>query len=276
MPYASTELGRLFVQRQGRGSPVTFWNCLFGDRWIYYPLLRPDSSGVSVLQNHQAVLVEGPSHGRSEPWRRPFTIEQCADAWVQALDAQGVTEPALFCGLSWGSMVALRVALRHPDRVRGLLLMSTIATGPRRRFVPQFLSLAATVRVFGFPDWLIRAMAPSMAGREMLRRRPEIAYEMLARNRHLDRAGLYHAAISVLTRPTDVVDQLWRVRVPTWVIVGSQDVTTPVRAARTVANAIEGAELRVLDGVGHLVPLEAPAETRRVLREALQVGVGSR
>ena len=270
MPYATTDLGRLFVQHQGRGSPVTFWNCLFGDRWIYHPLLRPDSDGVSVVSNHEVVLVEGPSHGRSEPWRRAFTIEQCADAWVQALDAQGITEPAVFCGLSWGSMVALRVALRHPERVRGLFLMSTIATGPRPRFVPQFISLAATIRVSGFPDWLIRSMTPTMVGPQTLRHHPEVSHDMLARNRHLDRAGLYHAALSVLVRSSEIVDQLSRIHTPTWVLVGSRDVTTPIRAAKKVANGIEGAELRVLEGVGHLVPLEAPSETRTLLREALE------
>lgn len=268
MPYAATELGRLFVQSTGRGMPVTFWNCLFGDSAIYQDLVQGGADGIA--SDHRVVMVEGPSHGRSDPWPRPFTLEQCADAWVQALDASGVEEPAVFCGLSWGAMVALRVAIRHPERVRALVLMSTIATAPRPRFVPQFLALAMAIRLFGFPDWLIRQMASGMVSPSSLRDRPKLVHDMLSRNRHLDRRAMRHAAASVLAHRSNIVDQLWRIHVPTWVVVGEQDRTTPVRAAKTVAKAIENAELRVLEGVGHLLTLEAPDEARRVLREALK------
>jgi 3-oxoadipate enol-lactonase len=66
------------------------------------------------------VAIDGPSQGRSEAIRWAFTLEQCADAWVEALDVLGLRQPAVFCGLSWGSMVAMRVAIRHPARVRAL------------------------------------------------------------------------------------------------------------------------------------------------------------
>jgi 3-oxoadipate enol-lactonase len=267
MPYAATDLGRLFVQSTGRGMPVTFWNCLFGDSSVYQDLVQGGVDGIAA--DHRVLMVEGPSHGRSDPWPRSFTLEQCADAWVQTLDASGVEEPAVFCGLSWGAMVALRVAIRHPERVRALVLMSSIATAPRPRFVPQFLALAMAVRLFGFPDWLIRQMASGMVSPSTLRDRPSLVHDMLSRNRHLDRRALHHAAASVLAHRSNIVDQLWRIHVPTWVVVGEHDRTTPVRAAKTVARAIENADLRVLDGVGHLLTLEAPNEARRVLREAL-------
>lgn len=264
MPYAQTELGRLFLRMVGSGPPVTLWSCLFGDSSLFGGCVE------AVADRHRLILVDGPSHGRSEPHRSPFTLEQCADAWVRALELQGVEPPVVFGGLSWGSMVALRVALRHPRWVRGLLLMSTIATGPTRKRVPRFLLLAQTVRVFGFPAWLIDRMIPSMVSREALRSGSSPVKAMLERNRFLDREALHQAAMAVLVRRTDIVDQLWRIEVPTWILAGREDRTTPPRAARTVARAIAGSRLRELDGTGHLMTLEAPGQVAGMVREALE------
>lgn len=263
MPYASTQLGRLFVQSSGQNKPVTFWPCLFGDSSIYRACIE------DIRHDHQVVLVDGPSHGRSDPWPKRFSLTQCADAWVQALDHFGVTEPAVFCGLSWGSMVALRVALRHPHRVRGLFLMSTSALASRRRFVPQFLALSAAVGAFGFPDWLIRMMASAMVSPKTLRSSPHLVHDMLSRSRHLDRRALYLASMSILVRRSSFVQDLWRIRTPARIVVGEHDRLTPVRAGRIVANAIEGARLEVLEGVGHLPSLEAPEQVKSLLRVAL-------
>jgi pimeloyl-ACP methyl ester carboxylesterase len=185
------------------------------------------------------------------------------------LDQFGVTEPAVFCGLSWGSIVSLRVALRHPQRVRGLFLMSTSALASRHRFVPQFVALAAAVGAFGFPDSLIRLMASAMVSPQTLSASPNLVHDMLSRNRHLDRRALCLAALSVLVRRSSFVHELWRIRAPTRIIVGEHDRLTPLRAAQIVANAIDGARLHVLQGVGHLPSLEAPAEVNALLRVAL-------
>ena len=252
MPYVETTLGRLFVRTRGAGPPVTFWHCFLGDSSMW-------STTLSAIDHRaQTIDIEGPSHGRSAPCRRPFTLEECADAWVDVLNAQGVNEPAVFCGLSWGAMVALRVAIRHPKRVRGLLLFSTIATQTKRKHVLRFTAFAQTVRWLGLPDRLIAQMEPTMVSRATRSNRPELVHDMLARNRSLDRLGLYQCAMATLVQRTDIVDQLWRVQAPTRIVAGRHDRTTPPSAGRLVARAIDGAVFDEVDDVGHLVTLEAP------------------
>ncbi len=260
MPFAPTPLGRLFLQHFGNGPPITFWHCLFGDSSIFLPVLD------AVAHDHHVVLVDGPSHGRSDPWPHPLTVDQCADAWVEALDHQGVTEPAVFGGLSWGSMVAMRVALRHPHRVKALVLMSTMARATPRRLVPQFAALSLAIRAAGFPHWLIDQVARSMVSPDTRARHPDLARDLLRRNRALDRRGLFHASWSLLVRRPDMSSEIARIDVPTWVIGGSKDRVTPPGAYKHVARTIPGARLEVLEGVGHVPTMEAPERVKEILR----------
>ena len=264
MPFAPTPLGRLFLQHFGHGPPVTFWHCLFGDSSIFLPVLD------AVSRDHHVVLVDGPSHGRSDPWPRPLTVDQCADAWVEALDHQGVTEPAVFGGLSWGSMVAMRVALRHPHRVKALVLMSTMARATPRRLIPQFAALSLAIRAVGFPHWLVDQVARSMVSPATRTRHPELARDLLRRNRALDRRGLFHASWSLLVRRRDMSSEIARIVVPTWVIAGTQDRVTPLGAGKHVARTIPGARLEVLEGVGHVPTMEAPDRVKEILRQVCE------
>jgi len=71
----------------------------------------------------------------------------------------------------------------------------------------------------------------------------------------------------------DVMDRLAEVRVPTLVLVGSDDEITPPDTARAMAQLIPGAECHVVPAAGHLSPLEQPAATNRLVDAFLQ-GLG--
>lgn len=264
MPYASTQLGRLFFQSLGTGNTVTFWPCLFGDSSVFRPCIH------DLIDDHQVLLVDGPSHGRSDPLMRKFTLEQCADAWIEVLDQAGATQPATFCGLSWGSMVALYVALRHPHRVKSLFLMSTSALGAHPKRLPQFASLTGIIHTVGFKNWVIRLMESTMIAPQSLEKSPTLVRDMIEKNRHLNRRALGFAAASVLLRRSSFSHELWKVQAPTSVLFGDHDQVTPLRAAQSVALAIDGAKLETIENVGHLLPLEAPTQVRDLLRRALE------
>lgn len=137
-----TRLGRLFVDVRGEGDPVVLWPSLLtdGGMWRFQ---------VPALAERWKVLtIDPPGHGRSARVERPFTLEDCADAVVDVIDALEV-ERAHFAGLSWGGMTGMRLALRNPSRLRSLALLDTNADREARRKVPSYRALLLFARWLG-------------------------------------------------------------------------------------------------------------------------------
>lgn len=156
-------------------------------------------------------------------------------------------ERAVVCGHSLGGAVALAMALDHPGRVAGIGL---VASGARLRVWPQVLDgLQDGLR--DVVDFIVNAsLGPGGADRDriVLRRMIEAvgAEQTLADFRACD--------------AFDVMDRLAEIRVPALVLAGDQDVATPPKYARYLAERIAAARLVLYEGAGHELPLERPDE----------------
>lgn len=259
MAFHQTSLGRLYVQRFGQGPAITFWHGLLMDGGLWHVQAK------ELANDHTVLVVDGPSHGRSDSLRRPFTIEQCAGAWIELLQAEQIHQ-AVFCGLSWGAMTALSAAVREPSRVRGLCLVGVIATASPPSLRARFATFARAVRLVGLPRWLDRAVTYNTLSPEALRDHPELLAPFLDRMRTRERAALHHAIRAVLVERKPVIEELWRIDKPTLVITGAKDRLTPPVCGRAIARAVAGAEHQVIAGAGHVLPLEQPAELTKRMR----------
>jgi 3-oxoadipate enol-lactonase len=201
----------------------------------------------------RTLLVDPPGAGGSAPASRHFTMEECGEAALRVLDNTGVDQ-AVFFGLSWGGIVALRVALTAPHRVTALVLSNTTSLLTR----------------IGVPGGLGRLVVAGMLSDHSRRHDTGFASELAATVDSLDRAGLARAARSVLGDRTDVVDLLHRITAPTLVIVGAEDKALP-RAPHSddLAERIVGARLEVLPRVAHLAPREEPTRVANLIKEFL-------
>ncbi|MBI5533008.1 MAG: alpha/beta fold hydrolase [Deltaproteobacteria bacterium] len=260
MPHVQTRLGGLFVESIGQGPAITMWHCLLGDSRIWQPQLE------ALSKQARVVLVDGPSHGRSDPFFRRFSMMECALAWLEVLDSLEI-DRAAFCGLSWGAMAALRVALHAPARVRALALFGATSVAHHPRDVPRFFALVGAVRLVGMHPLLHPFVARTMVAPSS---DPRHARELLQRARLLDRRALSKAIRSVLLDADDVTHELWRLKMPALVAVGSRDPMTPRRLSRTIAKSMTTARLEIVAGMGHLLPLEAPEATTGLLAELVR------
>ena len=173
-------------------------------------------------------------------------VADYAAAVLVAMKEAGV-DRATVAGHSLGGGVALWLALNEPARVSGLGLVST---GARLRVRPEVLA--------ALPDGL-EATAPLMAAANF----PAGAAEELVAARvraYAEVGGATLLADLTACDRFDVLDRLWEIRCRTQVLVGTEDVLTPPKYSRALAERISAARLIEYPGAGHMLPVERPGE----------------
>lgn len=243
--------GKLHWESTGSGDPVLLIMGLGlsgGAWWRTVPVLA---------KRLRVITFDNRGVGRSRSLVHSYTTEAMADDAVSVLDDAGI-ERAHVYGFSLGGMVAQQVALRHPERVRSLVLGATSPGGPRVVMpdpeVLEFFRRRPGMR----HDDAARASVPYNYGPRCRREHPERIAEDLRRRLEHDfpepayRAQLWAAALHNAHR------QLERIQAPTLIVHGRLDRMIPVANARLLADAIPNSTLRVLDDCGHLYPTERP------------------
>lgn len=267
MTSVATVLGPIFVDDQGvNGEPIALlWPSLFTDHTMW-------QRQVSALRGAgwRTLAIDPPSHGQSPGPGRGFTMDECAQAAIEVLDALGVDDPVVVIGISWGGFVAPRIALLAPGRVRALVLFNTSAQQPMpsQRAKATLLTTLIQVRVLdGFVDSINLSTLLAKATR---RARPEVGADIVRRYHQWDRRNFISAIRSVLLERESILDALPSVSVPTVVVAGSQDTILPPKLSVTLAAMLPNAQTIVVDGAAHLVPLDAPDRANAILLQFLQ------
>lgn len=208
-----------------------------------------------IARLSDACAVDLPGHGASPP-RPPHTIAGYAAAvreTLEALAGRAGAPGALLAGHSMGGAIALEVALDPPPCLRGLALLGT---GGRLRVTQSILGFMKGLRPGADLVPFVRAGFAAGAAEDRVRALAErVAGSMVAMG-HAD-----FVACDAFDRLSD----LERVGVPTLVLCGGEDPLTPVKYSKHLASAIPGATLALIDGVGHMLEVEAPDEVADAL-----------
>ena len=150
------------------------------------------------------------------------------------------------------------MAARHPDLVRSLVLLDTSAGPEDPDKVSSYRLLAKIYGVLGMRPLRSR-VEPLMFGPTFLAD-PDSSPHVdawLAELRAAKRSGMKKAIYGVTDREP-ILSEIDRITAPTLVVVGADDVATPVAKAETIAEAIGGARLEVVPDSGHSSTIEQP------------------
>jgi pimeloyl-ACP methyl ester carboxylesterase len=197
-----------------------------------------------------------------------------ADALAGLLDDEGVDE-ATVVGHSFGGGVGLAMALRHGDRVRALVLVGSVGTRHSLATSDRLLGLPVLGDGLAFAGWQVSRWALSTLRRRSTRLPPALGSRVraipVASEREWARGGdTWRSFVTeqraLLAETPCLEASLSSVSVPTAVVAGRRDRLVPARASAELAEAIPGAELVWVAGVGHLVPQEAPDVVVEVVR----------
>jgi 3-oxoadipate enol-lactonase len=273
VPYVRTRLGRWFYEERGAShrpsdAAIVLWPSFLCDGGMFRHQIEPLSALGRVL------VFDGPGHGRSEV-PPPFTLEDNAGALIDALRDLRV-ERAIFVGLSWGGMLAMRVALQNPTYVRALALLDTSADAEKPARAVKYRLFVSLSRRVGMPPVLVdRQVVPLFFAGSTLRDRPEIVERFVRAANGFPREGLARAALAIVVHRKDIITKIDAIRAPTLVMCGREDRATAPEHSERIASRIPGARLVWVEGAGHLSALERPREVNDALVPFVQSQLGS-
>ncbi len=267
MRTANTILGPIYVDDQGSvGEPVAvLWPSLFTDHRMW-------DRQVAALRavGWRTLALDPPGHGQSPGPGHPFKMDECAEAAVQVLDALGVLEPVVVLGTSWGGMIAPRIALRVPDRIRGMVLFNT--TAERATAYDRMMNTLLTkMLAIGALDTLVNRMNVSLIfSPETRRSKPELGVELCKNYRSWNRREVINTVRSVLVDRDSTLDALHNVKPPALVVSGKEDTILPSSHSRRIAERLPNARHVEVAGAAHLVPLEEPDAANKLILDFLR------
>ncbi|HEV3165152.1 MAG TPA: alpha/beta fold hydrolase [Isosphaeraceae bacterium] len=228
-----------------------------------------EAQQIALGSTYRLITPDLRGHGESAAPTGIYTMDDMADDVVELLDALRITEPVVLGGLSMGGYVALALAVRHPKRLRGLMLLDTKATADTPEAARGREELAQKVEALGSAEPVVKAMVPKLFSQATRLNRPELIARLEERMLRTPARGVAGALRGMAVRP-DRTGELSRISVPTLVIVGSEDVITPPTEARAMAQALPNAELVEIPDAGHLAPLENPAPANAAMLAFLE------
>ncbi|HEY8515572.1 MAG TPA: alpha/beta fold hydrolase [Candidatus Binatia bacterium] len=258
MPHATSADGvRLHYETHGTGEPVLLIMGLGSNAYGWHRSLP------WLAERYQAITFDNRGVGRSDVPKGAYTIAQMAGDAAAVLDACGI-ERAHVIGMSLGGMIAQRLALTYPERLRSLVLICTTPGG--RNAVPASPEVLQALATGGDdPAEVYRRNAWFLYGEDTRQNHPERIEEDLAERMRIPTTPTGYFGQLQAAMHHDTWDELGALRVPTLVLHGEADLLVPTENGRLLAQRIPGAELVLIPGAGHMLQ----ADAGDVLRDAV-------
>jgi pimeloyl-ACP methyl ester carboxylesterase/ribosomal protein S18 acetylase RimI-like enzyme len=267
-PMRQTHLAGASLARveRGAGEPIVFVHGALGDFRTMGPIAR------ALAATHRTITYSRRGHYQSEIAHdgRAYDAETHADDLAELIESLG--EPAHLVGHSYAGEVVARAAIRHPARVRSLVLVeastsSLLAGGEAtmvQRAIPIFRSVLDAA---GSRDALavVERMSRWSNGGQLLERASDVVIEIAMANWRTIRATLLGRARRELS-----FEDLARIAAPTTIMRGAQATDYFAAISRRLVEGIPGARAVVLDDVAHEPQWQNPEAFAAALRDALR------
>jgi pimeloyl-ACP methyl ester carboxylesterase len=263
------------------GAPaVVFCDGIGCDGYVWKYLERALSEGNRVVHWHYR------GHGRTPPPRDPRRVDivDLADDLAGVMDAAlGDGTGAVLAGHSMGVQVCLEAYRRHPERVRGLVLLcgsygTPLRTFKGRRTLEQVLPWVRFMvgRIPGMVTGVWKRVLPTELAYQIATRfelngeliRREDFFPYLEHMAQVD-VRLFLEMLAAAGRHT-ARELLPRIDVPTLIVSGERDGFTPAALSEEMHRLIRDSELFVVEGGSHTAPIERPAEVTERIAEFLR------
>jgi pimeloyl-ACP methyl ester carboxylesterase len=259
MPHVDVNGQRIYHEDSGgAGLPLVLAHGLLMDHEMF-------ASQVAAFgDSHRVVTWDERGHGLTESTDDDFSYWDSADDLRGLLDHLGI-ERAVVGGMSQGGFLSLRFALRHPDRVAGLVLIDTQSGREDPDKLPQYETMVDVWVTDGPSDMIADAVAAIIIGPD----RPESA-AWIAKWKARPTGQIRQIFRTLVTRD-DITDRLGEIAAPALVIHGEEDLAIDVPRAEALAAGLPNARPLVrVPGAGHAANLTHPEPANAAIADFLR------
>lgn len=264
MPYLNLNNFQLFYEDSGSGKEtIVFSHGLLWSGRMFADQVR------HLQDRYRVITYDHRGQGRSEAPPTGYDMDTLTEDALALLDALQI-ERCHFAGLSMGGFVALRLAIRQPERIQSLILMETTAQAEPAENAPRYRLLNNIVKLLG--PWAVKGpVMKIMFGKTFLqdpaRKEQRRYWERELTN---NKKTITRAVQGVIDREPVPADQLATITCPTLILVGDEDVATVPAKAEYLHEHIPNSQLVYIPRAGHTSSVEEPAAVNKAIDEFLE------
>jgi pimeloyl-ACP methyl ester carboxylesterase len=248
MPEFERDGWNLYYEDVGEGPPVLLIHGLLFDASQLEPQVR------ALKDRYRFITPDVRNHSRSEFRAEEYTLWDLMEDQIALLDHLGIERPT-WGGVSTGGFLSLRAALKHPERVGGMVLIDTQGGPESVDMGSMYDAAAAAVIESGWTDDIMGLATGMLFG-------ASASEELKAEWVEKWHSWPQHSAkelIGVVTGREDITDRLGEIDAPAIVIHGEEDVAIPMERAEQLAAGLPNVvEFVVVPKGGHTSTLEQP------------------
>jgi 3-oxoadipate enol-lactonase len=216
----------------------------------------------AFAERYRVLRYDPRGHGNTQSSPPPYSVDMLVSDAIELLDALGI-ERVHFLGLSMGGIVAQLLASRNPERLLSLCLSDTACHLPPESAWDDRVNLAITKGTGAF----VKPMTTRWLTPAYYERHPEIVAKLAAMIGKTSVDGAIGCAQAL--KKANQWALLSGIKVPTLIIVGENDVGTPVSAAEYLHREIKGSKLAIIKEAGHLPNVEQSEAFNRTVLDFL-------
>jgi pimeloyl-ACP methyl ester carboxylesterase len=234
-----------------------------------FPLNRRawDEQMAALKDRFRVVAIDFRGFGESEPPGSPYSVDEMASDVRELMRSLSI-DKAVLVGLSMGGYVSLAFYRQYKDAVAAMVLADTRASADLPEARSRRLESAARVEQSGTAA-AVEELIPRLVGEQTLRSRLDVV-ERVRRLAQATSAAGFAAAQRAMADRADSTPMLSGITCPVIFVAGDQDTITPPSEAEAMQEKTPGAQLRIIQGAGHLSNMERPAIFNDALAEFLE------
>lgn len=263
MPFFSSNGQQIYFEDSGSGAlALVMMHGFLLDQSLF------DHQVSRLSSRYRCIRFDARAFGNTKWDEKPFTLYDTVSDCIDLLDHLAIPK-AVIVGMSQGGYAALRLAIKHPTRVHGLVLMSTQAAVDGPETIAQFTHMRDAWVNDGPIDPLLGGLATALLGPNNTPQMETIWRYWLPKWRALTGNAIFHGMNNLLTRD-DITNDIADIHTPALVTHGDADIGMPLFLGQSLSNNLGNCkEFLVVKEAAHAANFTHPEPINHAMEKFL-------